>query len=85
MIHQPESQAAHRERPSYVKISPLVARVNCIKSAIWLRFVLSWSKLGDKYEIAVQPVGCCNLAALSVFSNSIVTVIGPTPPGTGVT
>jgi len=38
---------------------------------------------GCRYTAHASP--CCNLNARTVFVNSIAIVIGPTPPGTGVT
>src|SRR6201747_488816 len=36
-------------------------------------------------EQQIHTLGpCVNFAAVTTFRNSIVTVIGPTPPGTGV-
>ena len=32
----------------------------------------------------IQAYPLCNLAARTTFSRSMATVIGPTPPGTGV-
>ena len=42
------------------------------------------SSAAPRFCIERQSMPCCSLYALTVFCKSMVTVMGPTPPGTGV-